>query len=186
MERLLSIVGKPAPVDSSTNVHEQMSTIIDEVESVVADVKRCIVETRAIEKIRQVLKVKPEENLIQVVVRLLESYQASLEDKDRLTNQINEQNGTVEVLKRYERETEEKFVSLRQWDIWSRRLLRIRRGLNPDSLGQDQVRLLLEEELLMGSLSTDTLKSKITTLRFEKQIMAPFVDWNRFKTIAVH
>ena len=182
MERLLSIVGKPAPVDSSTNIHEQMATIIDEVESVVADVKRCIVETRAIEKIRQVLKVKPEENLIQVVVRLLESYQASLEDKDRLTNQINEQNSTVEVLKRYERETEEKIVSLRQWDIWSRRLLRIRRGLNPDSLGQDQVRLLLEEELLMGSLSTDTLKSKITMLRFEKQIMEPFVDWTRFKT----
>ena len=184
LEQLLNVIGKPTSIDLNTNVRERFTNIVEEIELIVADRKRCINEIKSIEKIKQVLKVKPEENLIQAVVRLLESYQATLEDKDRMTTQLNDQDSTIEVLRKYEHETEGKLVALRQWDIWSRRLLRIRRGMNPESLGQDEVRLLLEEDLLMGSLSTDALRGKLNMLRFEKRIMEPFVDWRMFKTIS--
>jgi myosin heavy subunit len=64
-------------------------------------------------------------------------------------------------------------IVLKQWEIWGRRLIRMKRGIETN-LDFDQVRLLLEEDILASNPNREPILKQLSTLKIEKQILLQF------------
>jgi hypothetical protein len=76
----------------------------------------CASQINELTRLRTVLKLKHGEAVIPAIVRLLDVNQAALGEIERIKRDTSEQTRTIEQLRRYERETEEKLVGLKQWE----------------------------------------------------------------------
>jgi hypothetical protein len=117
--------------------------------------------------------VGPNDKLTPAILRLLDVSQGSLAELDRLNGVLNDRNAVIDGLRQFERQTEDKLVSLKQWEIWGHRLLRMKRGIDAE-VGSDQLRLSLEEDFLSSTLTKDDCYEKMSILKMEKAIFMRF------------
>lgn len=177
-DHLCGIFGCDELVDDQPVV--PFEAIIRRATEIVNDRAHYLDESKIIEKLKHVMNVPPSGSVLGVATRLHESHERLIRETERLEVVAAEERAVADSLRQFEQETEERLVSLKQWEIWSRRLLRIRGSAHIESMTHDQTRLLLEETILLGELSGDSLVDKVAILRREKQILAKLVPWKQY------
>jgi chromosome segregation ATPase len=173
IERLCRSMDLTQEVTPETDIELLFHTLVEKYQNGARDRSLCATQLNELARLRNVLKLKSTDPIIPSIVRLLDANQAALAEIEKMKLDSAEQLRTIDQLKRYERETDAQLIGLKQWEIWARRLLRMKRGIE-NEIVFDEVRLLLEEDLLASNSSTESYHFQIALLRVEKQILLKF------------
>ena len=168
-DQISKIVGH---VDDS-DIH----TALDNLASEVSDLRKVQgIYTSMIEdvsEIQMLLHLNPHERIAEHVKILLTEVEKLKSSADRCREEVARKETDISSAQREVTRLQNSVTAAKQWEAWSRRILRIVRNSRSTELNAEQLRMALEESLL-SSVSNRLTLARIETLRSEKKLLTKF------------
>ena len=169
IEQITSIVGHVR----DTDIHGALADLASEV----ADLRKVqSIYTSLIEDVAEVqtmLHLRPNESIAESIRTMLQETDKLKASTERYKDEAEQKQSDVTATKKELSRLQSSASAAKQWEAWSRRILRVVRNSRSADLTGDQLRLALEESLL-SSVSNRRTFSRLETLRSEKKLFTKF------------